>query len=111
MSTSGAATAPLCLNRKARFVPSADSSAQTRPTPTASETSLTAGPSSERASGARALPPTAGLAHTNQGTPPCVRVAAGQQRLVEPPGQLVVRARRPAQPPRADETHAATHRA
>jgi hypothetical protein len=41
MSMSGAATAPRCLNRKARFVPSADSSAQIRPTPTASETLLT----------------------------------------------------------------------
>src|SRR3954451_3366132 len=55
MSTSGAATAPLCLKRKARFVPSADSSAQMRPTPTASETLLTARPSSECASGAKAL--------------------------------------------------------
>jgi hypothetical protein len=41
------------LNRKARFVPSADSSAQTRPTPTASETLVTAGPFSERSSGAK----------------------------------------------------------
>jgi len=46
MSTSGAATAPLCLNRKARFVPSADSSAQMSPTPTDSETPVTAEPSS-----------------------------------------------------------------
>ncbi len=57
MSTSGAATAPLCLNRKARFVPSADSSAQMRPMPTDSETLVTAGPSFERSSSTRALPP------------------------------------------------------
>jgi hypothetical protein len=36
------------LNRKARFVPSADSSAQIRPTPTARERLVTAGPSSDR---------------------------------------------------------------
>src|SRR5687768_15700071 len=66
MSTSGAATAPLCLRRKARFVPSADSSAQIRPTPTARETPVTLDPSSERSSGARALPPVSGPGHTNQ---------------------------------------------
>jgi hypothetical protein len=80
----GSGDRPLCLNRKARFVPSADSSAQTRPTATASETSLTAGPSSEHVPGARALPPTAGSARTDQDTPPCVRVVAGQRRLGRP---------------------------
>ena len=42
MSTSGAATARLCFSRNTRFVPSADSSAQTSPTPTDSETPVTA---------------------------------------------------------------------
>jgi hypothetical protein len=32
-STSGAATAPLCLKRKLRFVPSADRTAHSSPTP------------------------------------------------------------------------------
>jgi hypothetical protein len=45
------------LNRKARFVPSADSSAQMRPTPTGSETLVTAGPPFQRSSAARAQPP------------------------------------------------------
>ena len=64
MSTSGAETAPLCLNRKLRFVPSADNSAQTRPMPTASDRSVTAGPTSERPA-ASALPSASGRGHTN----------------------------------------------
>jgi hypothetical protein len=69
MSTSGAATAPLCLNRKARFVPSADSSAQMSPTPTDSETPVTAEPSSERSQNAKALPPKRGPSSATHGTP------------------------------------------
>src|SRR6187200_1238072 len=44
MSTSGASSAPLCLSRKARLPPSAESSAQISPRPTASETLVTASP-------------------------------------------------------------------
>jgi hypothetical protein len=73
----GAATAPLYLNRKARFVASADSSAQMSPRPTAGETPVTAGPSSERSQHARALPPALGPSSAHQGTPSCVRVADG----------------------------------
>jgi hypothetical protein len=75
MSTSGAATAPLCLNRKARFVPRADSSAQMSPTPTDSETLVTAGPSSARSQDARALPPKWGPSFAIHVTPPYVRAS------------------------------------
>jgi hypothetical protein len=54
---SGSGNRTLCLNRKARFVPSTDSSAQMSPTPTDSETPVTGRPSSERSQNAKALPP------------------------------------------------------
>ena len=65
---------PSVLNRKARFVPSADSSAQIRPTPTANETSVTPRLSSEQSPGARGRPrtamPTYGRSHADaRGSP------------------------------------------
>jgi hypothetical protein len=98
------------LNRKARFVPSADSSAQIRPTPTARETPVTARRPAERSSGPRALPPTGGPAHASQGTPYCVRVANCRAASSARPG--VSRSRRAcARSVASQQTYAAAVRA
>ena len=77
--TSGAATAPLCLKRKARFVPSAESSAHTSPTPTGSDTPVTATPSLECCSGATCATPGSGRCSEPTYICRACRVRRGQQ--------------------------------
>ena len=72
MSTSAAATAPLYFNKKARFVPSADSSEQSSPTPTTRLMPVTVKSLSEGWSSAAALRPPAACPHRH-GTPSCVK--------------------------------------